>query len=130
MKHLTRDEWRLVDGVMTTMENDLLKKFIFLVGAALEEEDRIILGRTFIRSRSNPRGILHLVDERYYQRICWKAATTRWDAHIERGRHDLSLHSSDETEKCFAAFEMKLWMTARGETEIPEIKKILKNCSN
>ena len=103
------------------MEDDLLREFISLVGPALEEEDRIVLGRTLIRG--NARGILNLMNERYYQHICWKAAMTRWEAHIERSTYDLSLHSSDDEKEPFAVFEMKRYMSATGVKEIAEIKK-------
>ncbi len=113
-----RREWDM------TMEDDLLKKFISLVGPALEEEGRILLGRTYIRGK--PRGILNLIDERYYQRICWKAAMTRWDAHIEKGTYGLSLHSPDNEKEPFAVFERSATQVRPENRRFPRLKKTLK----
>jgi hypothetical protein len=104
-----------------SMLDNVLKEFISLSGAAIEEEDRIILGRSYVRGV--PCGILRLNNERYYQFICWKACMARWDADVEaHGQHDLVLSVPSETGKLLAVFEMKRWMSPGGETEIPGIR--------
>jgi len=101
------------------MSNDILKDFISLAATSLEAEDRKILG--LVRLRGANGGILRLVNERYYQFICWRAAIARWEATVEVGFHDLVLRRSED-DTHFAVFEMKGWWAPKGETEIPDIK--------
>jgi hypothetical protein len=109
------------------MSNHVLKDFISLSGAALEEEDRIILGKTYFRKK--PSGILRVNNEHPYQYICWKASMARWDAVVEAEHHDLELRAPNETGAPLAVFEMKRWMSPTGKTkkDISEIQKDVNN---
>jgi hypothetical protein len=104
------------------MDKDFYKDFMFRIGAALEAEDRLILGSGTVRNEAKKGGILRLNNERYYQSILWRAMLSRWSAAVEyRSRYDLVLFNADDPETLYALFELKRWMGEKGEQELPGI---------
>ena len=88
----------------------LYQNAIGRMGAALEAEDRLLLGSGLVRGEAG--GILRLVNERYYQFVLWRASLAHWRAEVEYGaHHDLVLFSADDPGKMWAIFELKLWTT-------------------
>jgi hypothetical protein len=102
------------------MANDFLKDFTIRAGAALEAEDRLIIGSGHIRGEVG--GILRLNNERYYQFILWKAVLSSWNAKVEEQSHDLVIFDPSNSDKALAIFEMKKWMSPNG---LPELSGIL-----
>jgi hypothetical protein len=95
------------------MDEEFYSDFISRVGAALEAEDRLILGSSILRHDVKKGGILRLNHERYYQSISWRAMLSRWNAAIEyHSRYDLVLFDADKPETLYAVFELKRGMGA------------------
>ena len=94
------------------MANDFLKSLTIRAGAALEAEDRLIMGSGHIRGEAG--GILRLSNERYYQFLLWKAVLASWNAKVEEHSYDLVIFDPSESTKHLAIFEMKRWMGAKG----------------
>ncbi|WP_428484094.1 hypothetical protein [Rhodopila sp.] len=101
------------------MATNFLKDFIIRAGAALEAEDRLIMGSGHVRGESG--GILRLNNERVYQFILWRAVLSSWNAKVEERTHDLVIFDPTDPSKHLAIFEMKKWMAARGLPELPGI---------
>jgi hypothetical protein len=104
------------------MDDDFYRDFTSRIGAALEAEDRLILGSGRLWNEVRKGGILRLNDERYYQSILSRAMLSRWSAAVEyHSRYDLVLFDADDPETLYAVFELKRWMGSSGERELPGI---------
>jgi hypothetical protein len=96
---------------------------------SLEMEDCFLRNQILMNQSACPgekAGILRdrFRDERYYQRIFARGLlSSRHRVNIEHGpdAYDLVLTRALPQEPWFAAIEMKLWMSAQGEIEIPGI---------
>lgn len=96
----------------------MLAELIRVCGTAIEQEDRKIRDGVGGRDRG---GILQLNNERYYQFLVWRAATSCWIAEVEYGleRYDLALLA--EGDHPLAVIEMKRWMSESGYSELQRI---------
>jgi len=106
--------------------NAALKKLIQIAGAALEAEDRVLLGSIAANNLAYPNengGILRMNNERYYQFIIARALVSSflYPVEIEVNSHDLVLMDPNNNSKWFAVIEMKRWMSENGTQEIPSI---------
>jgi len=110
------------------MASDFLNKLTIRAGAALEAEDRLIMGSGHVRGEVG--GLLRLPNERYYQFILWRAVLSSWAAKVEEERHDLVIFDPEETAKYLVIVEMKKWMSEDGEREIPWIVEDIRRLSS
>ncbi len=92
-------------------------ELVSMAGAALEAEDRYVLGCSRITDKSG--GILRILNERYYQFVVCRGWLSRWNTIPELRVHDAVIL---EDNKEAAIIEMKCWRSTSGETEIPRIK--------
>ena len=102
-----------------------LARLVDLAGMAIESEDRQILEATAANPTAKLRrggGILRFNNERFYQFIVAKSLLSMpYKVVVEVDFHDLVLEEPD-TGKRFAVVEMKRWMSASGERELPGIR--------
>lgn len=108
------------------MSGSVLSEVITRGGLALQAEDCSI--RAAVRHRDEHGGLVRLQNERFYQFIVWRAILPVWHAEVEReGSSDLIVKKENESHY----FEMKKWMSATGNKEIPGMKsdvEKLKKC--
>ena len=108
-----------------------LSELIKIAGAALEQEDRYILGCS--KATGKHGGIMRFENERYYQFLTLRGLCSRCDAEIERALepnqflHDLVM---SEDGLPYAVAEMKCWLAGSGEPELPSIRKDVHKLSN
>jgi len=91
-------------------------KLVSMAGAALEAEDRYVLGCSKITGKTG--GILRILNERYYQFIACRGWLSRWNTIPELRAHDAVIFEDKEE---IAIIEMKRWNTTKGVSEIPGI---------
>ncbi len=109
------------------MHPDLIR-LVEIAGAALKEEDRLLL-KAFRKNKiaypGESGGILRLNNERYYQFIVARslARTFPYPAAVEIDTHDLVLRYPGDKSRWFAVCEMKRWMSSPGGQEIPSIAR-------
>ena len=107
---------------------DYLKSLIQIAGAALETEDRYLLGAVAANKKvyaNEYGGIIRLNNEHYYQRIVARALMSSFPfvAKLEyKERHDLVLLYPNDINHWFAVVEMKRWMSTTGKKELEPIK--------
>jgi len=108
-----------------------LKRLVDVCGHALEAEDRFIAGCVATNREMYkddlPLGILRFNNERYYQFVCLRGMMSGmpYAADVERGTYDIVLYEPGTGDsRSFAAVgEIKRWMGASGEAEIPAIQE-------
>lgn len=93
-------------------------ELVSLAGAALEAEDRYILGCSTISNKKG--GLLRFPNERYYQFVVCRGWLSRWDTTPERHLHDAVISVDDGD---VATIEMKCWRSDNGEPEISGIRR-------
>ncbi len=106
-----------------------LTELIEIGGRALEQEDRFIAGCVttnpyLYADRNQPGGLLRFRDERYYQFIIRRALMSgyRYRVDTEEATHDFVLRETVGGE-WLAVGEMKKWMAAGNEAELPGMRK-------
>jgi len=102
-----------------------LKNLIAIAGAALKEEDTSFLNDVAKNRQAYPDGrggILRFNNEHYYKFVVARALVKSYPLAIaiEVDSHDMVLYHPNSTSR-FGAVEMKRWMGASGEQEIPGI---------
>lgn len=104
-----------------------LSELIAIGGQALEQEDRFIAGCVTVNQDlygdENPCGLLRIVNERYYQFVISRALMSayRYRVNIEEDRRDFVLRENAGGD-WIATGEMKLWLAARADTDLPRIR--------
>ena len=93
---------------------------------ALEAEDRYLLGAVTANKQAfgdSTGGILRFNNERYYQFVIARALMSSFPfkTDLEVETHDLVFQHLERTTK-WAVVEIKRWMSATGESEIPGIR--------
>ena len=97
-------------------------------GRALEFEDRFMIGCTTVRSElygeEEPRGLLRLANERYYQFVVSRALLSNYAYHVgvERGTHDFVISAKAGEKSWLAVGEMKKWFSSVEEAEMPGMR--------
>jgi hypothetical protein len=92
-------------------------ELVSIAGAALEAEDRYVLGCSTITAKNG--GILRIANERYYQFVACLGWLSRWNTMPELRAHDAVILEDD---KEVATIEMKKWLSETGETEVKSDK--------
>lgn len=109
-----------------------LDELVRIACYALEQEDRYITGCTRVMNKlygedGKPPGILRFLNERFYQYVMVRALMSKYKFKIdlEKETYDIVLLSRESIapKKYIAVGEMKKWMSTKGETDIPKIKK-------
>jgi hypothetical protein len=113
-------------------ERDDLETIVRLSGQLLEFEDRFVCGclERNPAYRGQVPGITFFQSERYYQMLTVRALlpSFRFLVRAEYDRFDIALFR-EVGESPVALGEMKLWMSATGESEIPAIKQDIEKLS-
>jgi len=106
--------------------NDL-KTVVDLTGRLLESEDRFVCGcveRNPVYKRTNQiRGIWLMENERYFQWLTFRPLLPSFPLRVEleHCQFDIALFRERQKEPV-ALGEMKVWRSAKGEEEIPDIQ--------
>ena len=91
----------------------------------MQAEDCLL--RAAVHHRGKHGGLVHILNERYYQFIVWRAVLPVWHAVTEReGNRDLILTCEDGKHY----FEMKTWFGATGKREIPGMQRDISRLQN
>jgi hypothetical protein len=95
-----------------------LSKLIDIAGAALEAEDRVVLGASVIHGERS--GIIRWGNEHFYQYVVCRSWLSRWHTAPEKeNRYDAVISIAGNP---VAAVEMKRWWSEEGKEEIPRIR--------
>jgi hypothetical protein len=114
------------------LHRDYLCELVQIGGRALEHEDRFIAGcmlnNVELYGDSEPRGLLRIRNERYYQFVITRALMSnyRYCVEIEKNGHDFIL-SDCYGRKPVAVGEMKTWFATNPTVELPSMQKDISN---